>query len=73
MSSPDPKPPKRVRDPDLLRELHLELVGEPCEACELRVGAQLHHVVFRSQGGSDTRENLRWLCPSCHDMAHGLR
>ncbi len=27
---------------------------------------QLDHVVARSQGGADSRDNTQWLCPSCH-------
>lgn len=61
----DPKPPRRVKDPELLRRLHLELNGEPCEVCERRLGTQLHHVRFRSRGGNDTRENLLWICDLC--------
>ena len=72
MAAPDPRPPKRLKDPALMRELHLELAGEPCERCEERPGTGLHHKVFRSQSGSDTRENLEWLCEPCHDGAHGL-
>ena len=31
---------------------------------------QLHHVIFRSCGGSDKKENLIPLCPTCHDLIH---
>lgn len=68
----DPKPPKQIKDAELMAVMHLELVGEPCERCEERVGVALHHKSFRSQRGSDVRENLEWLCESCHDEAHGL-
>ncbi len=30
----------------------------------------VHHVVFRSQGGSDAPDNLATLCSSCHDALH---
>ena len=30
----------------------------------------VHHVVFRSQGGSDAPDNLIVLCSSCHDALH---
>jgi hypothetical protein len=31
---------------------------------------QVHHIVFRSQGGLDTEENLITLCGAHHDNAH---
>ncbi len=71
MNTTDPRPPKRIKDPELLRSLHLELRGEPCELCEQRPGAHLHHKVLRSRGGSDERQNLAWLCSQCHRFVHG--
>lgn len=59
----DPRPPKRIKDTDALKRFRLEMVGEPCELCELRTGDHAHHVRFRSQGGDDARENLLWLRP----------
>jgi len=32
-----------------------------------------HHIIFRSQGGSDTLDNLQTLCLVCHGWAHGRR
>ncbi len=65
----DWKPEKRVRDPGLLRQMHLEggrcVVGAGCEG-----PLELDHIVRRSQGGSDVRENLRWLCRLHHQMLH---
>lgn len=29
-----------------------------------------HHIVYRSQGGADTPDNLRALCHSCHTKLH---
>lgn len=69
---PDPKPDRRIVDPDLMKRLHLELANEPCERECGRIGAVLHHKVHRSQGGGDLRENLEWLCFACHDEAHGV-
>lgn len=34
-------------------------------------GEKFHHVVFKSQGGSDTIENGVTLCLNCHTKAHG--
>jgi cytochrome c553 len=30
----------------------------------------VHHIVFRSEGGSDEAENLVTLCKTCHDKVH---
>lgn len=66
----DPKPERRTRDLQLMRQLHLELIGEPCELCERRPGTQLDHILPRSRGGGDTRTNLRWVCVHCHTARH---
>jgi HNH endonuclease len=67
----DPKPRKRLRDPDALRRYRLEMLGQPCEVCEERAGTDAHHVTFRSRGGDDTPDNLVWLlCRFCHDDVH---
>ena len=29
-----------------------------------------HHIVYKSQGGDDSLENLVSLCPTCHAQAH---
>lgn len=31
-----------------------------------------HHVIFRSQGGTDDLENIATLSPVAHDLIHGL-
>jgi hypothetical protein len=31
---------------------------------------EVHHIVFRSNGGSDASENLMTLCKTCHDKVH---
>ncbi len=33
-------------------------------------GHHAHHVARRSQGGSNTADNLRWLCWEGHDWVH---
>ena len=40
-----------------------------CEHCG-KVANDIHHIEFRSQGGSDDPENLIALCRRCHGMAH---
>jgi hypothetical protein len=36
-------------------------------------GLDRHHVVYRSLGGTNKRENLVNLCRSCHDAVHAKR
>jgi 5-methylcytosine-specific restriction endonuclease McrA len=36
------------------------------------VGHDVHHIVHRSQGGSDELDNLVTLCRYCHDRVHML-
>lgn len=31
---------------------------------------EVHHIVFRSKGGSDNQENLITLCHTCHSLLH---
>ena len=60
----------RVKDPDALFLFRLEHLGEPCDLCEMRPGSEVHHKVFRSQGGGDVPENLIWACTVCHRDIH---
>ena len=41
-----------------------------CDECGMYTEAPPHHVIFRSQGGSDTMENLITLCMECHEKEH---
>lgn len=40
-----------------------------CQLCG-SVANDVHHILFRSHGGSDDPRNLICLCRSCHDLAH---
>jgi len=40
-----------------------------CESCTMPANS-LHHLVFRSHGGSDEPENILALCQICHDRSH---
>jgi 5-methylcytosine-specific restriction endonuclease McrA len=55
-----------------LREVVLERDNHQCVSCgtagENRL--QLHHLVFRSQGGGHNEENLVTLCFECHEDVH---
>lgn len=37
-----------------------------CRYCGSRNSLHPHHVIFKSQGGTDTMDNLLTLCASCH-------
>jgi len=41
-----------------------------CEACG-GVAVDIHHIEFKSQGGTNYIGNLIALCRLCHDKAHG--
>ena len=41
----------------------------PCKCCGA-ASVNLHHVVYKSQGGTDDPSNLIPLCFSCHDGHH---
>lgn len=45
--------------------------GYRCALCDDVRGLQIHHVVRRSQGGTDYPQNLITLCWRCHAAAHG--
>jgi 5-methylcytosine-specific restriction endonuclease McrA len=40
-----------------------------CEVCSFEA-VDLHHIIYRSQGGSDGVENIIALCRDCHNAAH---
>jgi 5-methylcytosine-specific restriction endonuclease McrA len=42
-----------------------------CEICSGQPYLGPHHIIFRSQGGSDVPENLIRLCYNKHRDAHG--
>ncbi len=69
----DPKPEARIRDAYVMHLFRLEHLGEPCDVCEMRPGTQIHHKVFRSQGGHDQIQNLLWICHLCHSDVHNGR
>ena len=42
-----------------------------CKACSAKnTKLEAHHIIFRSQGGKDTLDNLITLCSSCHKKVH---
>src|SRR5438045_2099790 len=47
--------------------------GYTCQHCKVRSkdhSLEVHHLVFRSEQGSDVEANLSTLCKTCHDGLH---
>lgn len=69
--------PIRLRGKKLktLQTYVLERDNYSCQGNDCPGGFPLdrpHHIVFKSQGGSDTMENLITLCRHCHGKKHGI-
>ena len=59
---------KRIIDKNMVK---LYAMDNPnCEICE-NIGSDVHHIIFRSQGGGDNDDNLITLCRNHHNQAHG--
>lgn len=51
----------------------LDRDNHTCQHCKGKTkdsSLHVHHIVFRSNGGSDESENLITLCKTCHDRLH---
>jgi len=44
--------------------------GYRCRHCKSRSALHCHHIVFRSQQGTDVEDNLLTLCNQCHEAVH---
>lgn len=44
--------------------------GEKCEICDYTLSVDVHHLIPRSRGGNDNKENLSVLCPNHHREVH---
>ena len=62
-----------ARIPNATRKAIYRRDGYRCALCDNTRGLQIHHVMHRSQGGSDHPHNLICLCMYCHNVAHGTR
>lgn len=53
------------------REAVIHRDNYTCQCCGKRhVRLEVHHIIFRSQGGTDDENNLITLCKDCHDAIH---
>ncbi len=53
-----------------LKQYIFDRDGWRCRSCNSRNNLHAHHIVYRSQGGEDTDENICTLCESCHSGLH---
>lgn len=44
-----------------------------CFLCKNNGPFHRHHKIFRSQGGSNSSDNLVLLCEVCHGAVHGIK
>jgi 5-methylcytosine-specific restriction endonuclease McrA len=60
-------------DHESYRTLHrkvLERDNWRCQHCGSMRNLHVHHIIFRSQMGSDADQNLITLCSTCHGKQH---
>lgn len=66
---------KRKREDNQLykrtRRWAIERDNGLCVICE-KMADEVHHIVFRSQGGLSNLSNLACVCRECHNNAHGI-
>ena len=63
------RPAASVSEWKLIRQTVLARAGWRCQACGVRRRLDVHHLVKRSQGGSDfDLDHLVALCRWCHDL-----
>jgi Holliday junction DNA helicase RuvB len=56
--------------PEWLRKKVLRRDGRRCRACRSRDSLNVHHIVWRSQGGATHAANLLTMCADCHALIH---
>lgn len=58
---------EKIRSEILLRD-HFR-----CQECGYYKHLEVHHIIPRSEGGSDDPANLTTLCRKCHGKKHGFK
>ena len=51
----------------------LKRLKVPCSNCGWYVEGvvgDLHHIIERKHGGSNSHDNITYLCPNCHRLVH---
>lgn len=67
-------------NPDSIMELSKRTIAKvmkrlnlPCSKCGFhidKVALDIHHIIEKKNGGSDDMNNLTYICPNCHRIAH---
>ena len=61
----------RMKDFYNVKQYVLHRDGYTCKKCNKdKLKLQVHHITFRSDGGTDSPDNLITLCQSCHTNLH---
>ncbi len=53
-----------------LKEIAFKEYGEKCEVCDYSLSVDIHHLIPRSEGGTNDMENISVLCPNHHREYH---
>jgi len=66
---------KRIKDKTLSENAYAARWRDMdrCRVCGSPQGVEVHHVSFRSQGGTHDTSNLVCLCRGCHAQVHARR
>lgn len=62
----------KVKNQRALKERLIKLRGTSCERCDYPNTKILnvHHKIYRSNGGTNELDNLELICPNCHAEEH---
>lgn len=52
------------------RKIIVSRDGNKCKWCSSNVQLEVHHILPKSQGGTDAADNLVTLCHKCHKQWH---
>lgn len=60
--------------PEITKELRAYVLERDHELCQMcgKIGSHLHHVIFKSFGGTNAANNLITLCVECHTGDNGI-
>lgn len=54
------------------KEIYQKIADEQkwCQLCGSTNWLEIHHIIYRSQGGNNDERNLIRLCKKCHMLVH---